>query len=1490
MPLYKRIQQLGETTVSMPDDYLALDKEGSTETNKIRKKDFLQGYLQEPDLEQAYPTKAWARRGGTWIEIFPDEYVLEANVDGRIYARSDGDWVVIGEDGLSGDMYAARYDQRSHGTDIFDIIQKQLKHPNWLGQTLVNGESLMVGNFLNGELVFNEAVQTVHYTDMPGSNRLLNSVEVYLSKNDVFANKSFAYGNYSKKAIDGETPIGERKMDVLHSVFCVPVLTGKTLKIKNLSDQAVKIKFIETDQTNGYIQDLNVTAAGNEKSEIQFYGEQEITFTKNCCVGFEISFGEIEENGDFLASDTMPFDWKIAYDRYKLPLLASLDNEIIIKEITVAKYSNLEQPVQLDLLKGTFQSFLDQFVIPYESWTFENNADGYIIAKAELPIQNINEVFIEDYPVTESISLLDGLSHSIKEEEGKKYIYIVTNYSNSEAKNFSLQCFYTEEAKGDFDAISIPDGSYQIVVKSIYDNGSSYGQLIFRQNAFLDYFLRKSGGEISGNLSVIGDITGKSNLNIDHIKSLNKSNTIDLNSGIQLHSSSAFGVGATEVNINSGSSVNIEGQDLNVTGDNLKIQSTTRPTINDDDILVENDFVVGGNNTPAGKNWTPQVKTNDYGDSKNIVNEEYLNNYFPPRDGQKLLDNNEDNLIKNYQMQNIKGTNFSISEQLILLDEEPSYAAIINENRKLISSEITTKELNTLAGINTDRTIQNQLDAIPKYKYLDGQTVIITDEELLTYLGGITIEDATQEQIDSAMVSFGKDKLNNGSLFEEGYNPAQWDAIGLRLERSEKEIFKDAMYYYDTTDRWIFLYFLSTTVSRADGTIAGIVENSSDITWANGLGTVKHSQTADRLTPGRNINGTKFDGSADITTAKWGTARTIGVTGELSGSASIDGSKNVNIDVSYVMHEIPQNTDLNIYKSESQVGFYKCLSDATAKTLKNSPTTYAFGLEVMSIGAGVRQELTTYRTIQPKKWFRTYYTYNQAWSKWFEIFTESSNPTFYKINNNLPDANHELDLTTEKTFGPEEEITLKGSGERIQSVTANGFTQQAGSGDPSPTNVRALTNGGLNLVELVLTGAENWSVSGTTYPRFYFTLSKPAPANWTNTVACTIFKPNNILNEENKPGIGAYGTTLYLRESKYNGSVEALKADLSAKYAAGDPVIVWYQPIDESQATGLYAPIILSSGEYRATCLPLTAPLCDGDNVVSWVKSGCDVEVVLTGTEDWILNPNSGTAASGSRRFQLGMSVTSSNSSASTAATAYCSHFGGTTPKNTYGSNYDNTFSVQNADFQLRVAGISTVDDLKQFLAARYAAGNPVIVWYRSTSYTEDADIPVSLETHQQSVLVLDGTEGWATAVAGAYYMFPANLPKASAATSATSAVSDYLTAAPTNDIAAGTEGFGVGPSRSIAVRLPNGAAPSAYMPGKPLTIVYQLASPITYAHPAVELRAYEDSNNFYTISTQENATVSVTTKPMQAADTLDGFHAKDFMPNTITIIRGRVY
>lgn len=56
-----------------------------------------------------------------------------------------------------------------------------------------------------------------------------------------------------------------------------------------------------------------------------------------------------------------------------------------------------------------------------------------------------------------------------------------------------------------------------------------------------------------------------------------------------------------------------------------------------------------------------------------------------------------------------------------------------------------------------------------------------------------------------------------------------------------------------------------------------------------------NSATATKLATARKINGTNFDGSADITTAKWGTARTLALSGAVSGSASVDGSGNVTI-------------------------------------------------------------------------------------------------------------------------------------------------------------------------------------------------------------------------------------------------------------------------------------------------------------------------------------------------------------------------------------------------------------------------------------------------------------------------------------------------------------------------------------------------------------------------------------------------------------------
>ena len=59
-----------------------------------------------------------------------------------------------------------------------------------------------------------------------------------------------------------------------------------------------------------------------------------------------------------------------------------------------------------------------------------------------------------------------------------------------------------------------------------------------------------------------------------------------------------------------------------------------------------------------------------------------------------------------------------------------------------------------------------------------------------------------------------------------------------------------------------------------------------------------NSSTATTLQTARTINGTSFNGSANITTNSWGTARTFALTGAVTGSVSVDGSGNISLSTS----------------------------------------------------------------------------------------------------------------------------------------------------------------------------------------------------------------------------------------------------------------------------------------------------------------------------------------------------------------------------------------------------------------------------------------------------------------------------------------------------------------------------------------------------------------------------------------------------------------
>lgn len=66
-----------------------------------------------------------------------------------------------------------------------------------------------------------------------------------------------------------------------------------------------------------------------------------------------------------------------------------------------------------------------------------------------------------------------------------------------------------------------------------------------------------------------------------------------------------------------------------------------------------------------------------------------------------------------------------------------------------------------------------------------------------------------------------------------------------------------------------------------------------------GVSITGNAATATKLQTARTINGTSFNGTTNIVTAYWGTARTISLSGAVTGSASVNGSQNVTITTAY---------------------------------------------------------------------------------------------------------------------------------------------------------------------------------------------------------------------------------------------------------------------------------------------------------------------------------------------------------------------------------------------------------------------------------------------------------------------------------------------------------------------------------------------------------------------------------------------------------------
>ena len=112
-------------------------------------------------------------------------------------------------------------------------------------------------------------------------------------------------------------------------------------------------------------------------------------------------------------------------------------------------------------------------------------------------------------------------------------------------------------------------------------------------------------------------------------------------------------------------------------------------------------------------------------------------------------------------------------------------------------------------------------------------------------------------------------------------------------------------------------------------------------------------------------------GTAAVAT-KLATARSISIVGDSSGSASFDGTSNININTAVLQHwttAIPAKADLSSY---TYPGWYMCNSNNYVATLSNRPGNNAFAMVVLN-GAGITQIVFEYMASGYKIYTRNKY-------------------------------------------------------------------------------------------------------------------------------------------------------------------------------------------------------------------------------------------------------------------------------------------------------------------------------------------------------------------------------------------------------------------------------------------------------------------------------------------------------------------------------------
>lgn len=349
--------------------------------------------------------------------------------------------------------------------------------------------------------------------------------------------------------------------------------------------------------------------------------------------------------------------------------------------------------------------------------------------------------------------------------------------------------------------------------------------------------------------------------------------------------------------------------------------------------------------------------------------------------------------------------------------------------------------------------------------------------------------------------------------------------------------------------------------------------------------------------------------------------------------------------------------------------------------------------------------------------------------RWFSTYRHVKNGTTHIFSGS--GSNGKVKMTADVESGDTVEVSWMPQ----QEMTIAGKTTQAGTGDPSPDNIRMIDGIGMYDRCMVFDGSEDedWQlgITGTEGKYRLEIIATPQVTNVFVTSAAPIksdrFRTISATGTwDNQTGIAAQTNNIYIYSKEYQ-TVQSWKSYLSAH-----PLTVWYRSVDFYKCKGpFYYVHEVSDGTespYKAIGVELNAPLFDGDSLEIGGLSGCDKMVVLDGAEKWSKSSNVTNAYFANNVLPVIANSPISGFAPLDECKAIASHTLAYNPLTTWDNLLVNQFSVSGRQIGVRVPGFDTAEEFKEWLST-----NPLIVFYRSTEYTEENDIPVALEKHERA-------------------------------------------------------------------------------------------------------------------------------------------------------------